>query len=68
MIFSILNIIFISKQSKHIKAPCFSYELIIVGGASILLNYSFRQSTLDIDCVDINDALMNEIINKVGDK
>lgn len=39
-----------------------------MGGASILLNYSFRMSTIDIDCLDLNDALMNEIINEVGNK
>lgn len=53
---------------KKLKGKKFSYELVIVGGASILLNYSFRMSTIDIDCVDVNDALMNEIINTVGDK
>jgi len=53
---------------KQLKGRKFTYELIVVGGASILLNYSFRNSTVDIDCVDINDALMNEIINEVGDK
>lgn len=59
----------IAKQlKKKLKGRRFSYELIVVGGASILLNYSFRMSTIDIDCVDVNDALMNEIINEVGDK
>lgn len=53
---------------KRLKGNKFSYELIIVGGASILLNYSFRMTTVDIDCVDVNDVLMNEIVNKVGDK
>ena len=53
---------------KKLRGRKFSYELIVVGGASILLNYSFRASTVDIDCVDVNDALMNEIINEVGDK
>lgn len=53
---------------KRIKNKAFSYELIIVGGASILLNYSFRETTVDIDCLDVHDALMNEIINYVGDK
>lgn len=53
---------------KKLKGKSFSYELIVVGGASILLNYSFRMSTIDIDCLDINDALMNEIVNSVGEK
>lgn len=53
---------------KKLKNRDFSYELIIVGGASILLNYSFRMTTIDIDCLDVNDALMNEIVNEVGSK
>ena len=53
---------------KKLKGKRFSYELIIVGGASILLNYSFRMSTIDIDCLDLNEALMNEIVNEVGNK
>ena len=53
---------------KKLKGKNFSYELIVAGGASILLNYSFRMSTIDIDCLDINDALMNEIVNSVGEK
>lgn len=53
---------------KKLKGKDFSYELIVVGGASILLNYSFRISTIDIDCLDANDALMNEIVNNVGEK
>ena len=53
---------------KKIKSKALSYELIIVGGASILLNYSFRETTVDIDCLDVQDALMNEIINDVGEK
>lgn len=53
---------------KKLKGKKFSYELIIVGGASILLNYSFRMSTIDIDCLDMNDALMNETINAVASK
>lgn len=58
-----------AKQLKRkLKGKDFSYELIIVGGASVLLNYSFRMSTIDIDCLDINDALMNEIVNEVGNK
>lgn len=53
---------------KKLKNKNFSYELIIVGGASILLNYSFRMSTIDIDCLDVNDALMNETINEITNK
>lgn len=53
---------------KKLKGKSFSYELIVVGGASVLLNYSFRMSTIDIDCLDVNDALMNEVVNTIGNK
>jgi len=35
---------------KQLKGRKFTYELIVVGGASILLNYSFRNSTSVILC------------------
>ena len=45
-----------------------SYEIILVGGASILVNYSFRMSTSDVDCIDVNNILMNDAINVVAEK
>jgi hypothetical protein len=55
----------LKKRNKRTGAFC---ELIIVGGASIVLNYSFRQSTFDIDCADFNGVLMNEMIGSIADK
>lgn len=43
-------------------------ELVLVGGASILLNYNFRNATTDIDCIDTSGLLMNELINKLKEK
>ena len=45
-----------------------SYEIIIVGGASILINYEFRRSTMDIDCIDVNNILMNDAISVIANK
>lgn len=42
-------------------------ELVIVGGASIVLNYDFRDSTLDIDAFISTHNSIKEVINKVGD-
>ncbi|MCR5185395.1 MAG: hypothetical protein K6C32_04905 [Bacilli bacterium] len=53
---------------KKNKAKGLSCELIIVGGASILLNYGFRDSTEDIDCYDSNGLLMNEVIDEIAKK
>ena len=43
-------------------------ELILVGGSSILLNYSYRLSTVDIDCYDVQGVLMNDLINQITTK
>ena len=42
-------------------------ELILIGGASVLINYGFRNMTTDIDAVIEASSLMKEAINHVGD-
>ncbi|MDE6660613.1 MAG: hypothetical protein K2J93_02165 [Anaeroplasmataceae bacterium] len=43
-------------------------EMILVGGASILINYEFRNASYDIDASYESPAIMKEAINAVGDK
>lgn len=43
-------------------------EIIIVGGASLALNYQFRNGTTDIDVVIAGREDLKDIINKVGDE
>lgn len=43
-------------------------EIILVGGASILVNYDFRVSSYDIDAYYAKASIMKECINAVGDK
>ena len=43
-------------------------EMILVGGASVLINYGFRASSYDIDASYDSPAIMKEAINAVGDK
>jgi hypothetical protein len=43
-------------------------ELILIGGASVLLNYGFRNMTTDIDAVIQAASSMKDAINKVGDR
>ncbi len=52
------------KKKGH-KAPA---EMILVGGASILINYEFRLSSMDIDAVYNARTIMKEAINAVGDR
>lgn len=43
-------------------------EMILVGGASVLINYGFREMTTDIDAVIQASSAMKESIYAVGDK
>ncbi len=43
-------------------------EIVLVGGAAILANYGFRESTYDVDAVVSASSVMKEAVNAVGDK
>lgn len=43
-------------------------ELVLIGGASVLLNYGFRNMTTDIDAMIRAASGMKDAINKVGDR
>ncbi len=43
-------------------------EMILVGGASVLINYEFRSVSYDIDAAYEAESVMKESINAVGDK
>lgn len=43
-------------------------ELILIGGASVLVNYGFREMTYDIDAVYTAPSVMKEAVNAVGDR
>ena len=51
---------------KHFRGG--NIEIIIVGGASLALNYQFRNGTTDIDVVIAGREDLKDIINKVGDE
>ena len=43
-------------------------EMILIGGASVLINYGFRDMTTDIDAVIQAASVMKDVINNVGDR
>ena len=43
-------------------------ELVLIGGASVLINYGFRNMTTDIDALIQAASAMKEAINRVGDR
>lgn len=49
--------------SKNIKA-----EIIIVGGGSIIINYNFRMSSVDIDAFNTSEEMIKEASKAVAEK
>ena len=43
-------------------------EIILIGGASILINYGFREMTYDMDAIIKSSSAMRDAINTVGDR
>jgi hypothetical protein len=61
---------YFSELAKEIKKQFGSsanMELIVVGGASVVINYGFRESTLDIDALNSNISSINGCIRAVAD-
>lgn len=50
------------------KSHGYTFEFILVGGASILVNYSFREVTNDIDAYYLQSADIKYAIDKVSQK
>ena len=58
----------VAKEYRKINGKHMPAEIILVGGASILANYGFRNMTTDMDAIIRASSAMKEAINRVGDK
>lgn len=58
----------VAKEYRKISGKEVPAELILIGGASVLINYGFRNMTTDIDAMIIAASSMKEAINSVGDR
>lgn len=58
----------IAKEYRKQIGKNMSAELILIGGASVLINYGFRDMTTDIDAIIQAASAMKDIINRVGDR
>lgn len=58
----------LAKEFRRLNGTKIPAEIILVGGASILVNYGFREMTYDIDAVVQASSVMKDAINCVGDK
>ncbi len=58
----------VAKEYRKISGKDVPAELILVGGASVLINYGFRNMTTDIDALIIAASSMKDAINSVSDR
>lgn len=58
----------LAKEYRKHLGKGMSAELTLIGGASVLINYNFRNMTTDIDAFVHAASSMKEAINKVGDR
>lgn len=57
----------VAKEFRKLNGKVMPAEIVLIGGASILANYGFRDMTYDIDALFIASSAMKEAIDKVGD-
>ena len=58
----------LAKEFRKKNGKKISAEIILIGGASILINYGFREMTYDMDAIIKSSGAMKEAINTVGDR
>lgn len=58
----------LSKEYRRLGGKAMPAEIILIGGAAIVANYSFRDMTTDVDAVILAASVMKDAINRVGDK
>jgi hypothetical protein len=58
----------LAKEFRRLNGKTMPAEMILIGGASVLINYGFRDMTSDVDAIISASSVMKEAINKVGDR
>lgn len=57
----------VAKQFRKLNGKTMPAEITLIGGASILVNYGFRDSTYDVDALIQTSSSMKDAINYVTD-
>lgn len=58
----------LAKEYRRLGGRKLPAELVLIGGASVLINYGFREMTTDIDAVIQSASTMKEAVDHVADK
>ena len=58
----------LAKEFRKKNGARMPAEIILIGGASLLINYGFREMTYDMDAIIKSSGAMKDAINTVGDR
>ena len=58
----------LAKEYRKRNGKTMPVEIILIGGASVVINYGFRESTYDIDAIMDGASSLKDAMNYVGDK
>ena len=58
----------LAREFRKCNGKTMPAEIVLVGGASVIINYGFREMTYDMDAVINAASSMHDAINKVGDR
>ena len=58
----------LAKEYRKQTGKAMPAELVLIGGASVLINYGFRNMTTDVDAEIRGASAMKDVINRVGDR
>ncbi len=58
----------LAKEFKKKNRKDMPAEIVLIGGASVIVNYGFREMTYDMDALIIASSAMKDAIQAVGDK
>lgn len=58
----------LSKEFRKMNGSKIPAEIILIGGASVLINYGFREMTYDMDAIIQALSSMKDAVNHVGDR
>ena len=58
----------LAKEYRKMNGKKMPAEIILIGGASVLINYGFREMTYDMDAIIQANSSMKDAINHVGDR
>jgi len=57
----------LGREFRRLNGKNAQAEIILIGGASVLINYEFREMTSDADALIFTNAAMKDAINRVRD-